>query len=38
MSVQPTVQTEPHRSQYVDFWNEVLVPKLYAGNISWSTA
>jgi SAM-dependent methyltransferase len=27
MSVQPTVQIDPHRSQYVDFWNEVLVPK-----------
>ena len=27
MSVQETVQSEPPRSQYVDFWNEVLVPK-----------
>ena len=27
MSVQETVQSEPPRNQYVDFWNEVLVPK-----------
>jgi len=27
MSVQETVQSELPRSQYVDFWNEVLVPK-----------
>ena len=27
MSVQETLQSEPPRNQYVDFWNEVLVPK-----------
>jgi ubiquinone/menaquinone biosynthesis C-methylase UbiE len=27
MSVHETAQSQPHRSQYVDFWNDILVPK-----------